>query len=214
MGAIISCISQKGGVGKSSLARSIGVEAVKQGIKTRICDLDIRQKTSLNWSIRRKEAGFEPDIDCLVYDDLAAALSEQDDWELNILDGPARVSESTLDIAKKSDLVILPSDPSKDSLEPCVMTAHELANNGIDVGKILVIITRPSTQKQVSDALTYIEAAGYHCLKSSVFDKPSYQTALNIGKAYTETTSETLNKDALRVINDITDVLRDIMVAA
>jgi cellulose biosynthesis protein BcsQ len=43
---IIACLSQKGGGGKSTLARCLAVELTKQKLNTLLVDLDIQQKTS------------------------------------------------------------------------------------------------------------------------------------------------------------------------
>ena len=43
---IIACLSQKGGGGKSTLARCLAVELTKQKSKVLLVDLDIQQKTS------------------------------------------------------------------------------------------------------------------------------------------------------------------------
>ena len=43
---IIACLSQKGGGGKSTLARTLAVELTKQKKNVLLVDLDIQQKTS------------------------------------------------------------------------------------------------------------------------------------------------------------------------
>jgi chromosome partitioning protein len=43
---VIACLSQKGGGGKSTLARALAVELTKQKQNTLLVDLDIQQKTS------------------------------------------------------------------------------------------------------------------------------------------------------------------------
>jgi len=43
---IIACLSQKGGGGKSTLARCLAVELTKQKKNVLLVDLDIQQKTS------------------------------------------------------------------------------------------------------------------------------------------------------------------------
>ena len=43
---IIAFISQKGGVGKSTLSQALAVEAKKQKIKVLLADCDIQQTTS------------------------------------------------------------------------------------------------------------------------------------------------------------------------
>ena len=43
---VIALISQKGGVGKSTLSRALATEATKKKIKTLLADCDHQQKTS------------------------------------------------------------------------------------------------------------------------------------------------------------------------
>ena len=45
-------VAQKGGVGKSTLARIIAVEAAKGGLQAKIADLDTQQSTR---SLRRRK---------------------------------------------------------------------------------------------------------------------------------------------------------------
>ena len=49
MSTIIAFVSQKGGVGKSTLARALAREATVGGIKAKIADLDTQQGTSVDW---------------------------------------------------------------------------------------------------------------------------------------------------------------------
>ena len=53
----IAMVGQKGGVGKSTLARIIAVEATKGGLQAKIADMDTQQSTSVNWAARRAEKG-------------------------------------------------------------------------------------------------------------------------------------------------------------
>ena len=58
---IIAFISQKGGVGKSTLSQALAVEAKKQKINVLLADCDSQQGTSYEWSkIKGK-------IDCQVF---------------------------------------------------------------------------------------------------------------------------------------------------
>ena len=54
---IISLISQKGGVGKSGIARLLAVEFVRAGWSVKIADLDTMQGTATKWKARRDRAG-------------------------------------------------------------------------------------------------------------------------------------------------------------
>ena len=56
---IIAFISQKGGVGKSTLARAVAVETKKQKVKTLLADCDPQQKTSYEWAKLNKKVNCQ-----------------------------------------------------------------------------------------------------------------------------------------------------------
>ncbi|HEY1246663.1 MAG TPA: AAA family ATPase, partial [Hyphomicrobiaceae bacterium] len=62
MGEIISFVGQKGGTGKSTLARAFAVEAAKRRQGVLIADLDDAQRTSWDWAQRRAANGLSPAI--------------------------------------------------------------------------------------------------------------------------------------------------------
>jgi chromosome partitioning protein len=62
MSTIIAFVSQKGGVGKSTMARALAREATAGGLKSKIADLDTQQGTSVDWHRARLDAGIEPVI--------------------------------------------------------------------------------------------------------------------------------------------------------
>ena len=49
MVAVIAFVSQKGGVGKSTLARALAREAAASGLKVKVADLDPEQATIVDW---------------------------------------------------------------------------------------------------------------------------------------------------------------------
>ena len=49
MTAVIAFVSQKGGVGKSTLACALAREAAASGLKVKIADLDPDQATIVDW---------------------------------------------------------------------------------------------------------------------------------------------------------------------
>jgi cellulose biosynthesis protein BcsQ len=56
MGIVIGVVSQKGGVGKSTVARLVAREFAAQNWSVKIADLDISQATSFKWRARRLRA--------------------------------------------------------------------------------------------------------------------------------------------------------------
>lgn len=57
---VVAFVSQKGGVGKSTLARGLAREAAIAGMRVKLCDLDTQQGTATEWRRRRLDAGAEP----------------------------------------------------------------------------------------------------------------------------------------------------------
>jgi chromosome partitioning protein len=54
---VLGFISQKGGVGKSTLARAAAVALSRDGYRVRLADLDPQQQTSIDWYKRRINNG-------------------------------------------------------------------------------------------------------------------------------------------------------------
>ncbi|EFN6987206.1 TPA: AAA family ATPase, partial [Salmonella enterica subsp. enterica serovar Putten] len=93
MAWIVGFISQKGGVGKSTKARALAREASACGIKTKLADLDLEQATSAEWHRRRLSAGLSPVASVEVFSTAKQAIESAGDFDLLILDGPARASK-------------------------------------------------------------------------------------------------------------------------
>jgi chromosome partitioning protein len=59
---IASFVGQKGGVGKSTLARVLAVAAARAQHKVLIGDFDLEQLTCVEWGALRMRNGIEPEI--------------------------------------------------------------------------------------------------------------------------------------------------------
>lgn len=181
--------SQKGGVGKSTLARAVAAAAVTSDppMSVIIADLDPQQQTATKWARQRAE---DPKlIPVLVHPCHTAkeALTLGDKAQLLILDGPARASKGTLEIASAVDLLIQPTGPSIDDLEPAIMVFHDLTAAGIPKERLVLVLCRCATKSEERDAREYIVEAGYHLLKASLPERASYRRAQNFGRAIIET---------------------------
>jgi chromosome partitioning protein len=62
MAVILGIVSQKGGVGKSTVARLLAREHAQAGWNAKIADLDIAQGTSFNWQARRLHHDVKPAV--------------------------------------------------------------------------------------------------------------------------------------------------------
>jgi chromosome partitioning protein len=205
MGAIIGFVSQKGGVGKSTLARGIGREAAAGGLSVKIADLDVQQGTSVNWYRRRLEAGIEPIFSVESFKTAAHALKLAPQFDYLIIDGPARASAATLEIARAATLIVQPTGSSVDDLEPAVLTFHELVRDGISRNILVFALSRVGTDAEEIEARAYIKQAGYAVLDGSIQERPAYRQASNVGLSITETRYPQLNKRADALIQAMVD---------
>ena len=205
MTVIISFVSQKGGVGKSTLSRALAREAAKSGIKVKIADLDTQQGTSVDWNRIRLENGVDPTISVESFKTAKNAIQQASNYDLLIIDGPARTSVGTLEIANHSDLVVQPTGASVDDLRPAIREFHALVKSGIPRGKLIFALNRISTASEERDCRAYISEAGYESLPGLLPEKAGYRQAQNNGFAITESPFLTLRKKADEVIQSIVD---------
>ena len=205
MGVVVSFVSQKGGVGKSTLARALAREAAAGGLSVKVADLDVQQGTLVNWQRRRLAAGREPSVSVESFRNAESALNGRDSFDLLVLDGPARASSATLEIARASDLVVQPTGASLDDLEPAVLTFHELVKEGISRDKLLFALCRMQTEAEVRDCRSYLSQARYPILEGFLPERPAYRAVQNVGFAVTEIRYLSLRKQAEALVQGIVD---------
>lgn len=205
MATIIAFVSQKGGVGKSTLSRALAREASAGGLKTKLADLDTQQGTSVDWHRTRLHAHIEPAVAVEAFATAAQALKEADRYDLLIIDGPARTSQGTVEIARVADLVVQPSGASVDDLRPAIREFHALVKAGIPKERLTFALNRIGTAAEEAEARAYIAEAGYQVLVGCLLERPAYRKAQNTGHAVTETSYTGLNAKADALIQALID---------
>lgn len=205
MPAVVAFVSQKGGVGKSTLARALAREGAKSGLRVKLADLDTQQGTAVDWHRTRLAAGIEPVISAEAYATAAQALAVASYYDLLILDGPARTSAATLEIARSSSIVVQPTGAAADDLRPAVREFHALIKAGVPKAKLVFALNRIGTDAEENDARQYIADAGYITLPGSLPERAGYRMAQNTGYAITETRFPPLNERADALIQALID---------
>ncbi len=213
MMATVAFVSQKGGVGKSTLARALGAVAAHAGLRVRIADLDPDQATVVSWHKSRQKEKIGGRIDVRAYDTTSEAVADAAGIELLLLDMPGRANIATLDAARLSHLVVLPTGPSLDDLRPCVLLLHELVAAGISKSKLTVAICRTLDEAEEAAARAYIETAGYSALPGALPERSAYRRAMNMGAAVTETDNSTINARADALVEAMLKRIAEILVA-
>ena len=203
----VALVSQKGGVGKSTLARALAREAANSGLAVKVADLDTQQGTFVDWHRQRLNNGFERIGSVETYAKASEALKASEDFDILVVDGAARASKATLEISREADLTILPSCASRDDLMPAVKLANELVAGGIDRTKLAFALCRVTTEAETKDAREFLESAGFTVLSGALVEKPAYRQAQNEGLAVTETRYKSLNEKADELLTDLTNLL-------
>ena len=187
MGSIISLVSQKGGVGKSGIARLLAVEFARAGWSVKIADLDTMQGTSTKWKIRRDAAKLEPEIPVEKFGTVERAMREAEKYDLLIIDGPAHAEKGGLAMARKSKLILMPTCYGLDDLEAQVEAAYELEVNGIERSNIWFVFARTTgSPNEVQAAREYLQRADINMLEPLFAEQPCIRQAHNAGKAASE----------------------------
>ncbi|MGH6842432.1 MAG: AAA family ATPase [Methylocella sp.] len=204
---VIAFVSQKGGVGKSTLSRGLAREAAKNGLAVKIADLDTQQGTSVEWHRRRLDKGVEPVISVEAYKTSDQALAQAGRYDLLIIDAPARASEGTQRIAQRASLVVQPTNPALDDLGPAVRLFHELIKAGIPKKRLVFAINHVLTDAEEMAAREYLNEAGYEVLLGFLPSKTSYRDAQNHGRSVTETRYDALNSKADALIQSLINLV-------
>lgn len=194
---IVSCLSQKGGVGKSTLARLIARTYAAAEWQVKIADLNVKQLTAVNWATRRMSLEVTPAIAAEPFAIVKKAL--QTDADVLVFDAKPDSDTTTLDAAKASDLIVIPTRPTMDDLQPNLVFAKELVIRGIDSRRILFVMNQTS---DVSTLLTeegkmWIDKNGpFKVADNDLPMKVGYNMAQNTGRAVSESPFPTLNARA------------------
>lgn len=208
---IVGMISQKGGVGKSTLARMMAREFGAGGLRTKIADLDTQQQTCTNWAGRRAENKIEPEIQVQSFANLKTALAEATRFDALILDGKPNASDQTFEIAQAADLLVIPTGQTVDDLHPGVVLAHALRKKGIATEKIAFAMFKTTgSERENAAARQYLNDAGYMVLDGEVGVSTAYGSASDIGKAITETSFRSLNDRAAKLAQSVIDKMAEL----
>lgn len=198
---IIAFISQKGGVGKSTLAQALAVEAQKQKFRTLLADCDNQQATSQEWSQIKKK------VSCQIFNSVPQVWSQAQNYDLLIIDGPARASRATYEIACQADLIIQPVGASRADLRPAVKEFHALKEAGISPSKLLFVVNRVASSAESQAVYNYLQKTGYQVVEPPLYEKASYRTEQNRGGTITTVRYKTLSQNAKQLVKNLLSYL-------
>lgn len=209
MALVIGIVSQKGGVGKSTLSRLLACEYANNQWDVKIADMDLSQGTCTHWHRRRLDNEYQPSVSVEQFSKVSDALKRADYFDLLIFDGAPHSSSKTLDIAKESEIVILPTGVSLDDLEPTIRLAHELKQKGVSTKKVAIALCKVGESTvEVEEAKDYIALSGYFLLEGEMRNKTAIRRASDMGKSPSETPYKSINQGLDILVNSIVNRIK------
>jgi chromosome partitioning protein len=208
---IISLISQKGGVGKSAIARLLAVEYIRAGWTVKIADLDTMQGTVTKWKVRRDRAKLTPEIPVEKFATVERAIREAERYDLLIIDGPAHAEKGGKVMASKSDLVLMPTCYGLDDLEAQVEAAYELEAEGIDRARIWFVFSRTSGSPiEDQTAREYLQRSKINVFEPILPELPSIRQGHNGGKAASEISFPVIRERAVALALAVANLVQEL----
>ena len=203
---VIACAGQKGGTGKSAVARTVAAERAGEGDQVVMVDLDVGQHTAADWVAAREANGFKPIVRAFVVDpdeepdfrlqELAA------DFNLVLLDAPGFSDDRTLALAFVSDLVVVPSGPGPDDLRPTMRLVYELLDNGVEKDRIAVVLNRINTEADEKAARAYLAEGDIEAIGPSLRHLQVYRKAFDVGRGLTEYGKDDVREPAREMVKN------------
>lgn len=188
MATIIACCGQKGGTGKSVIARALATELTRRRMATVLIDLDVGQRTATEWAQARAHNKIQPTVHVETVD-----TDEESDFRIPelsatadyiVCDAPGWSDEITLQLAQAADLIVLPSGTATDDMRPAIRLFHELIAAGINRNQILIVLNRAQTEAQVREAADYL--TDLIIVHEALPYQRAYERASSVGQSVTE----------------------------
>jgi chromosome partitioning protein len=202
MTLIIACLSQKGGVGKSTLARLMARTYASAEWSVKICDFNTNQLTSVDWVAARIRGVIQPEIEAQPFNSVKKLKNETADCL--IVDGAPDSVQTSLEAALVADQVIVPTGVTVDDLKPQLGFAQELAAKGVSRDKIFFVLNKTAdSEAAVREAAALIKKQGFDVADTDLGTRAGYQSAQNTGFAISETKYPSLNERAEALASEI-----------
>jgi chromosome partitioning protein len=124
-------------------------------------------------------------------------------YDYLIIDGPARISKESLNMACLANLIIQPARPSLDDLNPAIREYNGLFKAGIKKDKLAFVINAVGSPAMEKAARDYLEQAGFYLFPFVLEEKVSYQEAQNQGLSISEIKYPRLKEQVKNLVKSI-----------
>jgi chromosome partitioning protein len=179
----LSIISQKGGVGKTTLATALAVEAGRSGKKTVVFDLDPQASASFWKDTRQDDLVAMTAIPAARLGHVLKAAADAG-CDLAIIDTPPFSKDIAYEAAQHADFVLLPSRPAVLDVMAMSKTVELVRHYDKPFAAILTFC--PPQGKEVEDTLEVIKQLGAQICPVRIGNRIAYSRAQQTGRAAQE----------------------------
>jgi len=173
---IVTIATKKGGSGKTTLTTSLAVASANAGFKTLIIDVDVAQRTALNWFNMRENRSnpivVSPENLEKLTELLDAAKSRVDRV---FIDTPGTDSDLANAAMKYSDFVLMPCKSSRFDSAAQKTTAQTVINLKKEAG--FVITQAPSRGSEVQRTRDILSGFGVQIYQGQISQLKIYKEA-------------------------------------
>ena len=176
--------SQKGGVGKSTLARSLAVTLACEKGRVLIADFDGAQGTCLRWRAQRAARSLLPEVSAVPLEKAAKLKRAAKGYDDVVIDTAGRLDDLCIELAREADAVFLPSSFSLDDILPTLKMIETLRLEGTAQEKIAVVFCRTGGSKaQEAQARSVLAMNNIAALNSVFPQKDGFVSLYATGRA-------------------------------
>lgn len=181
----ISLVSQKGGTGKTALALNLANEAVRNGYLVAVMDVD-PQPSAVAWADMRSNKHDPSVLDVKagrVPNAVEAARSQG--LEFLVFDTGGRTDEGAHIVARHSDLVVIPVQPSAVDMRSMEATRELIARSGSPPHLVVLTRVKPFGTRH-EEARAWLEGQGFTVAACTIGDRVIYQDSYAAGLTVAE----------------------------
>ena len=181
---IVAVVAEKGGVGKTTIALDLAVNAVQKGDKAAVIDVD-PQATASKWTDRRNDE--HPWVVPTHAVRIPAAIQQAKAQGVNfvVIDTAPHSATEATEAARRADVVLLPVEPHLFALETVAKQADLLSVAG-NPPAFYVVNKAPTQGAEADSAIDYIKGQGFSVCPVVLHVRAAHRHASNLGKSAAE----------------------------